>query len=181
MRFLIWYIKSFGLDSYTMSQVISLQAVLYVAVSALLPGALGVSESGFMMLFSTLFPASLLPSAMGTFKRHQLLSLCTYQRTCDRIFYNISEKEEPMTYNILIAKEDGESAQLLKLYLESAGYRTVAASDGEEAFALVETEDIHLAVLDIMMPKLDGYQLTMKIRERGYDFPDYFPFRQSRR
>ena len=38
----------------------------------------------------------------------------------------------------------------------------------------METEDIHLAVLDIMMPKLDGYQLTMKIRERGYDFPIIF-------
>ncbi|MEE0516033.1 MAG: response regulator transcription factor [Emergencia sp.] len=79
-----------------------------------------------------------------------------------------------MTYNILIAEDDRDIAQLLKLYLESSGYRTVAASDGEEAFALVETEDIHLAVLDIMMPKLDGYQLTMKIRERGYDFPIIF-------
>ena len=79
-----------------------------------------------------------------------------------------------MTYNILIAEDDRDIVQLLKLYLESSGYRTVAASDGEEAFALVETEDIHLAVLDIMMPKLDGYQLTMKIRERGYDFPIIF-------
>lgn len=61
--FLIY--QSFGLNDYSLLEVIALQAVLYVAVSALpLPGAVGVSESGFMMLFRTLFPSTLLGSAM---------------------------------------------------------------------------------------------------------------------
>lgn len=79
-----------------------------------------------------------------------------------------------MEYTILIAEDDKDIAALLKLYLESSGYRTVTASDGAEAFELVLKEHIHLAVLDIMMPRLDGYQLTMKIRESGYDFPIIF-------
>ena len=78
-----------------------------------------------------------------------------------------------MAYTILIAEDDKDIVNLLKLYLESNGYRTVTAENGAEAYQLVTEEQIDLAVLDIMMPEMDGYELTMKIRE-NYDFPIIF-------
>lgn len=79
-----------------------------------------------------------------------------------------------MDYNILIAEDDKDIAALLKLYLESNGYRTFIAEDGQAACEIIQKETVHLAVLDIMMPRMDGYQLTMKIREQGYKFPIIF-------
>lgn len=78
-----------------------------------------------------------------------------------------------MAYTILIAEDDKDIVNLLKLYLESNGYRTVTAENGARAYQLVTEEQIDLAVLDIMMPEMDGYELTMKIRE-NYDFPIIF-------
>lgn len=78
-----------------------------------------------------------------------------------------------MAYTILIAEDDKDIVNLLKLYLESNGYRTVTAENGVRAYQLVTEEQIDLAVLDIMMPEMDGYELTMKIRE-NYDFPIIF-------
>lgn len=60
-----WVYCSFGLTDFTLRQILSLQAVLFVAVSVIpLPGAVGVSESGFLVLFRSLFPTALLGSAM---------------------------------------------------------------------------------------------------------------------
>lgn len=78
-----------------------------------------------------------------------------------------------MAYTILIAEDDKDIVNLLKLYLQSNGYRTVTAENGAEAYKLVLEEKIDLAVLDIMMPEMDGYELTTKIREK-YDFPIIF-------
>ena len=79
-----------------------------------------------------------------------------------------------MEYTILIAEDDKDIADLLRLYLESSGYRILMVSDGAEAYRLIQSETVHLAVLDIMMPRLDGYQLTVKIREEGFKFPIIF-------
>lgn len=70
-----------------------------------------------------------------------------------------------MQYTILIAEDDKDIVKLLKLYLESSGYRVLAVEDGVAAFDLVLKEKIDLAVVDIMMPGMDGYELTQKIRE----------------
>lgn len=78
-----------------------------------------------------------------------------------------------MAYTILIAEDDKDIVNLLKLYLESNGYRTVTADNGRDAYELVRQEKIDLAVLDIMMPEMDGYELAVKIRE-AYDFPIIF-------
>ena len=78
-----------------------------------------------------------------------------------------------MDYTILIAEDDKDIVNLLKLYLESNGYRTVTAENGAAAYELVRKEKIDLAVLDIMMPEMDGYELAVKIRE-DYDFPIIF-------
>ena len=78
-----------------------------------------------------------------------------------------------MAYTILIAEDDRDIGNLLKLYLESNGYRTVTAENGTDAYKLILEEKIDLAVLDIMMPEMDGYELAVKIRKK-YDFPIIF-------
>lgn len=79
-----------------------------------------------------------------------------------------------MDYTILIAEDDKDIAALLRLYLESSGYKVLMASDGIEAYNMAQKYKIHLAVLDIMMPNLDGYQLTVRLREQGQKFPIIF-------
>lgn len=70
-----------------------------------------------------------------------------------------------MGNKILIAEDDEDIIGLLKLYLEKDGYELILANDGEEAFDKVLQNDISLAILDIMMPKMNGYELTKKLRE----------------
>ncbi len=69
-----------------------------------------------------------------------------------------------MRYKILVAEDDESIVELLKLYLENEGYEVYAAGDGLQAMDILSKTDIDLAVLDIMMPKLNGYEVTKKIR-----------------
>ncbi len=68
--------------------------------------------------------------------------------------------------SILIADDDEEIANLIAIHLEKEGYHVLKVSDGQEAVRVVETQSIDLLVLDIMMPKLDGYEVTHRIREK---------------
>ena len=70
-----------------------------------------------------------------------------------------------MSNKILIAEDDEDIIGLLRLYLEKEGYELVLATNGEEAFQKLLQNKISLAILDIMMPKMNGYELTKKIRE----------------
>ncbi len=70
-----------------------------------------------------------------------------------------------MGYKILIADDEAEIRSLLKLYLENDGYSVVEAEDGIKALEMVTSEKPDLCVLDIMMPRMDGYQVLRKIRE----------------
>ena len=70
-----------------------------------------------------------------------------------------------MSYNILICDDEQDIVSALKIYLEAEGYRTFAASNGKEALAILEREDIHLVLLDIMMPVMDGVSALAKLRE----------------
>jgi len=67
--------------------------------------------------------------------------------------------------NILVCDDDREIAGAIEIYLRNEGYRVYKAFDGAEALGIVEKEEIHLIIMDVMMPKLDGVQATMKIRE----------------
>ena len=75
-----------------------------------------------------------------------------------------------MKEHILIADDEKEILSLLRLYLENAGYQVSEASDGETAYTLIQTGGIDLAILDVMMPKLDGYALIRRIRANS-DLP----------
>ncbi len=70
-----------------------------------------------------------------------------------------------MNKKVLIADDEDEIRSLLRLYLENDGYSVVEAKDGLEAVSLLRSEKPDLCVLDIMMPKMDGYQVLIKLRE----------------
>lgn len=70
-----------------------------------------------------------------------------------------------MGYKILIADDEAEIRDVLRLYLEKDGYTVVEAADGVEAMEQVRKEQPDLAILDIMMPGLDGYRVLRNIRE----------------
>lgn len=67
--------------------------------------------------------------------------------------------------NILVCDDDREIVDAIEIYLSQDGYRIYKAYDGEQAIELLKKEDIHLLIMDIMMPKLDGIRATLKIRE----------------
>ena len=69
-----------------------------------------------------------------------------------------------MAYTILIAEDDQDITNLVKLYLESSGYRVLCAPDGTAALELARTQHVDMAVLDIMMPRMNGYELTRSLR-----------------
>lgn len=71
----------------------------------------------------------------------------------------------PSSRCILIADDDQDIRELLRLYLESEGYRVREAVDGAEALGAVKAGGIDLVLLDIMMPRIDGYQVLRRLRE----------------
>ena len=70
-------------------------------------------------------------------------------------------------YNILICDDERDIVAALKIYLEAEGYTTFTASDGREALELLRREKIHLVLMDVMMPALDGIAATAKLREES--------------
>lgn len=72
-----------------------------------------------------------------------------------------------MGYKILIADDETEIRDVLHLYLEKDGYEVVEAVDGVEAMEKIKKEQPDLAILDIMMPGLDGYRVLRNIRENN--------------
>ena len=71
---------------------------------------------------------------------------------------------------ILVVDDEKEIADLVEIYLVSDGYKVFKANNAKEGLEILEKEEIHLAIVDIMMPRLDGIRMTMKLREK-YDFP----------
>lgn len=67
--------------------------------------------------------------------------------------------------NILVCDDDKEIVDAIEIYLSQDGYKIFKAYDGEQAIQILDREDIHLLIMDIMMPKLDGIRATLKIRE----------------
>jgi DNA-binding response OmpR family regulator len=70
-------------------------------------------------------------------------------------------------YNILICDDERDIVAALKIYLEAEGYTTFAAHDGREALDVLRREKIHLVLMDVMMPALDGIAATAKLREES--------------
>ena len=69
--------------------------------------------------------------------------------------------------NILIVEDSQEIIDLIKIYMEQEEYFIYEACDGESAINIFEKEEIHLVVLDIMLPKLNGYEVIKRLRKRS--------------
>ena len=70
-------------------------------------------------------------------------------------------------YNILVCDDDKEIVEAIEIYLSQEGYHVLKAYDGAEALKMLESQEVHLLVLDVMMPRLDGIRATLKIRENN--------------
>lgn len=70
-----------------------------------------------------------------------------------------------LEYNVLVVDDDDAIAESIEIYLKNEGIRVIRASDGVEALTLLEKNEVHLIVMDIMMPRMDGIKATFKIRE----------------
>ena len=69
--------------------------------------------------------------------------------------------------NILVCDDDKEIVDAIEIYLSQDGYKIYKAYDGEQAIQILDKEEIHLLIMDIMMPKLDGIQAMIRIREKS--------------
>lgn len=76
-----------------------------------------------------------------------------------------------MMFRILVVDDDKNTRWLTQTILETEGYQVLCAKDGEEALALLDREYIDLVVLDIMMPKMDGYAFTEALRAANANLP----------
>ncbi len=78
-----------------------------------------------------------------------------------------------MKPSILIADDEREIADLLEIHLKKEGYQVTKAVDGQEALQIIRSQSIDLVILDIMMPKLDGFETALQIRTE-YQMPIIF-------
>lgn len=74
------------------------------------------------------------------------------------------------SYNILVVDDEKEIADVVEIYLLNQGYKVFKANNGLEGMKIVDKEDIHLAIIDMMMPVMDGATMIMKLREK-HNFP----------
>ena len=75
-----------------------------------------------------------------------------------------------MNNNILVVDDENEIRELLEINLKNEGYNVFKAKCGEEALEILDKEEIHLMVLDIMMPGMDGLEVCRRAREK-YNIP----------
>ncbi|WP_455257034.1 response regulator transcription factor [Peptoniphilus asaccharolyticus] len=75
-----------------------------------------------------------------------------------------------MNYKILVCDDEQDIVRAIQIYLSAEGYEIFTANDGLEALDILKREEIHLVIIDIMMPKMDGISAILKIREE-YNIP----------
>ena len=74
-------------------------------------------------------------------------------------------------FHIMVVEDDKHTRTLMRAILEGGGYQVVEACDGQEALDLLDRHHVDLIVLDLMMPRMDGYELTETLRKGGSDIP----------
>jgi len=70
-----------------------------------------------------------------------------------------------MAINILVADDDRDIVEVISIFLTQEGYNVLKAYDGKQAIDIVDKNEVHLILLDIMMPNMDGITATLKLRE----------------
>lgn len=74
-------------------------------------------------------------------------------------------------YHILLVEDDKEIREGVEIYLRNQGYEVFQAANGKEGLEIIGKEEIHLAIVDIMMPVMDGVTMLMKLRMENHEFP----------
>ena len=90
--------------------------------------------------------------------------------TCLTRLENVYREEKRKMYHILVVEDDRAILDGVGIYLKNQGYKVFKAQNGKEGLEILAREEIHLAIVDIMMPVMDGITMTIKLREK-YDFP----------
>ncbi|MBQ6897857.1 MAG: response regulator transcription factor [Clostridia bacterium] len=83
-----------------------------------------------------------------------------------------------MTYTVLVCDDEKDIVSALNIYLTSDGYNVLEAFNGREAVSIIESNEVHCVLMDIMMPDMDGISALMKIREK-YNTPVIFTTAKS--
>ena len=73
-------------------------------------------------------------------------------------------------FHILVVEDDKQIRDGIEIYLKNQGYEVSKAADGKEGLQVIREKEIHLAIIDVMMPRMDGIQMVMRLRKE-YDFP----------
>ena len=74
-------------------------------------------------------------------------------------------------FHVLVAEDNENTRRLMETVLRRSGYEVVTAQDGEEALRVMDEHHIDIVLLDVMMPKVDGYAFTQELRENGVNTP----------
>ena len=74
------------------------------------------------------------------------------------------------SYHVLVVEDDKQIRDGIEIYLKSQGYVVYKAADGIEGLQVIRENEIHLAIVDVMMPRMDGIHMVMQLRKE-YDFP----------
>ena len=74
-------------------------------------------------------------------------------------------------YSILVVEDDREIRQGIEIYLRNQGYQVYQAANGREGLEIIKSRELHLVIVDVMMPVMDGITMLMKTRDLGYEFP----------
>ena len=74
-------------------------------------------------------------------------------------------------FDILVVEDDKNTRKLLTTILKNHGYNTYEATNGEQALEVMDHNHVDLMVLDVMMPKMDGFELTKTLRDNGSQLP----------
>ena len=74
-------------------------------------------------------------------------------------------------FSIMVVEDDPHARRLMETVLRRGGYTALSASDGEEALALLDTKHVDAILLDVMMPRMDGYEFLSTLREGGSSIP----------
>lgn len=80
-------------------------------------------------------------------------------------------KEEMNVKTILLVDDEATIVDVCRRYLENEGFRVLTAGDGLEALQIIEQEQVHLMIVDVMMPKMDGHHFIKEVQQRDKDIP----------
>ena len=73
--------------------------------------------------------------------------------------------------NVLVAEDNAGLRKLMTIHLKRAGYEVLEAEDGEQALEIMDHNEVRLLIADVMMPRMDGWELTRELREAGISIP----------